>query len=85
MSSSRAFPAGDGVESFAFDPIRHRLALTSHHGLIKMYRFENGRAGAMESQMLVDFEQGIQMNYGRKRFKMPYLVQYLLLIKVIMS
>jgi hypothetical protein len=56
VSNSRAFPAGDGVESFAFDPIRHRLALTSHHGIIKMYRFENGKAAAVESQMLVNFE-----------------------------
>ena len=54
MSNSRAFPAGDSVESFAFDPIRHRLALTSHNGMIKMYQFENGKAAAVGSQMLVD-------------------------------
>lgn len=43
MSNSRAFPAGNSVESFGFDPIQHRLAVTSHHGIIKMYQFNNGK------------------------------------------
>lgn len=42
ISSARVFTSGDSVESFCFDPIHHRLILTSHFGQIKMYEVKVG-------------------------------------------
>ena len=42
ISSARVFTPGDSVESFSFDPVHHRLIVTSHHGQIKRYEVQNG-------------------------------------------
>jgi hypothetical protein len=42
MSSTRVFTPGDSIESFCFDPVHHRLIVTSHAGQIKMYEVRDG-------------------------------------------
>ena len=41
MSSTRVFTPGNSVESFCFDPVHHRLIVTSHYGQIKMFEVNN--------------------------------------------
>lgn len=42
ISCTRVFTPGDSVESFCFDPVHHRLVVTSHFGQIKMYEVNAG-------------------------------------------
>lgn len=39
-SCLQVFNRGDGVETFAFDPIVGRVAVSSHYGEIKMFRLQ---------------------------------------------
>lgn len=43
ISSTRAFSAGDSIESIAFDAKNLRLAASSHYGRFKMFKYSLGQ------------------------------------------
>jgi hypothetical protein len=42
ISCTPVFTPGDSIESFCFDPVHHRLIVTSHFGQIRMYEVTAG-------------------------------------------
>ena len=42
LSMTNAFSIDDPVESVDYDRVKSRLAVSSHHGGIKMYDFDKG-------------------------------------------
>ena len=47
IASSRAFEVSDPIEAMAYDAVKCRLAVTSHHGQIALY--DIGRNGQSSS------------------------------------
>lgn len=41
MLTRRVFSRGDSVESLAFDPHFQRIAISSHYGKMKVFRYQN--------------------------------------------
>jgi hypothetical protein len=54
ISCTRVFTPGDSVESFCFDPVHHRLIVTSHFGQIKMYEVNAGMLIELWTEEMTD-------------------------------